>query len=116
MCNLFHSKKKEASSISKPAWLHKFVCLAYKDQTRTPASDLDKDELYQAGLEEKDICFPTLDITPEGFKELLYERLPPPLSLSDPGLSGEDKCMYGLFLPAVSEVLVMHGHLVTILP
>ena len=76
VCSLFHSKKK-ISSTSKPAWRHKFVCLAYKDQEKIPASDMDKEELYQAGLGEKEIGFPSLDLTPEEFKELLYQQYPP---------------------------------------
>ena len=77
VCNLFHSKKKKVQSASKAAWRHKFVCLAYKDQARIPASDIDKEELYQAGLGEKEICFPSLNLTPEEFKELLYDQFPP---------------------------------------
>ena len=67
VCSLFHSKKKKVQSTLKPAWRHKFVCLAYKDQPKIPASDLDKEELYQAGLAEKEINFPSLDLTPEEF-------------------------------------------------
>ena len=52
--NLFHFNKKKKMDPSKPAWRHKFFCLAYHDQERMPATDAEKDELYQAGLGERE--------------------------------------------------------------
>lgn len=80
VCNLFQSKKKKmgtTKSVSKPVWRHKFVCLAYKDQSKIPACDAEKEELYQAGLGEKEIHFQSLDLSPEEFREVLYEQFPP---------------------------------------
>ena len=45
-----------------------YVCLAYRDQDRSPTTDADKDELFQAGLGEKEITFPSLDMDAAAFK------------------------------------------------
>ena len=66
MSNLFHVNKKKADG-NKPAWRHKFVCLAYHDQEKIPATDAEKEELYQAGLGEQEITFSSLDLSPEEF-------------------------------------------------
>ena len=50
MSELFTSKKKALTSKSRPAWKHRFICLAYRDQARIPTTDAEKDELYEAGL------------------------------------------------------------------
>lgn len=68
--------KGPQSKKSKIAWRHKFVCLAYRDQCRIPTTDVDKDELYQAGLGEKEVSFPCLDMDGTAFKGLLYETFP----------------------------------------
>lgn len=52
------------------------VCLAYRNQDRSPTTNFDKDELFQAGLGEKEIIFPSLDIDAAVFKELLLEAFP----------------------------------------
>ena len=49
------NKGKKPKSASKCSWKHKFVCLAYHDQTRIPTTDTEKDDLLQAGLGEKEI-------------------------------------------------------------
>ena len=46
---LSHLFKKKA----EPAWRHKLCCLAYHDQERIPATDVEKEELYQVGLGER---------------------------------------------------------------
>ena len=52
--NLFNfNKKKKKAERSKPAWRHKFVCLAFHDQEKIPSTDADKEELYLAGLGEQ---------------------------------------------------------------
>ena len=53
----------------KPIWCHKFVCLAYVDQDKMPMSDYDKEELYQAGLGEKEISFKSLNLSRQQFSE-----------------------------------------------
>ena len=72
--SLFRPKKVKLDR--KPAWKHKFVCLAYKDQSRIPTSDIDKDELYLADLGEKEIEFCSLDAGADEFKEILLNAFP----------------------------------------
>ena len=55
MSSLFHSKRPK--TLMKCAWRHKFYCLAYTDQDKFPTCEADKDELYRAGLGEKEISF-----------------------------------------------------------
>lgn len=76
MSELFTSKKKALTSKSRPAWKHRFICLAYRDQARIPTTDAKKDELYEAGLGEKEISFDDLEMPSEEFRELLYEHFP----------------------------------------
>ena len=52
------------------AWKHKFLCLAYCDQTRIPTTDVEKDDLLQAGLGEKEI-FKDIDIDAEEFRDVI---------------------------------------------
>lgn len=56
VASLFNTKKKKPMKI-KAAWKHRFVCLAYKDQDKTPTTDFDKDEFHRAGLGEKEVVF-----------------------------------------------------------
>ena len=67
---------KKLKSDKKVAWRHKFVCLAYRDQERSPTTDSDKDELFQAGLGEREISFPSLDMNATDFKGVLLESFP----------------------------------------
>ena len=76
MHNLFHLNKKKKAVRSKPAWRHKFYCLAYHDQEKIPLTDVEKEELYLAGLGEQEINFPTLALQTDEFQELLYESFP----------------------------------------
>ena len=54
--------KKKNKASSKCVWKHKFVCLAFHDQSRIPTTDCEKDTLLEAGLGEKEIEFDDLDI------------------------------------------------------
>ncbi len=74
MSGLFRSKKQKTEK--RIAWRHKFVCLAYRDQERIPTVDADKEELYQAGLGEKEIAFETLEMSQVEFRNLLLEHFP----------------------------------------
>ena len=76
MHNLFHLNKKKKAVRSKPAWRQKFYCLAYHDQENIPLTDVEKEELYLAGLGEQEINFPTLALQTDEFQELLYESFP----------------------------------------
>ena len=60
----------------KPIWCHKFVCLAYVGQDKMPMSDYDKEELYQAGLGEKEISFKSLNLSQQQFRDLLMNEFP----------------------------------------
>ena len=53
-------------------WKHRFVCLAYCDQT----CDFEKDELVEAGLGEKEVEFGSYDMGFTEIKEVLYEEFP----------------------------------------
>ena len=74
MSTLFHTKKQKVEK--RVVWRHRFVCLAFRDQSRQPTTDADKEELYQAGLGEKEIEFESLDLSQLEFRELLYTSFP----------------------------------------
>ena len=103
LSHLFHFNKKKVDR-SKPAWRHTFCCLAYHDQQRIPATDFEKEELYQAGLGEREILFSSLDISQEEFRELLYEYFP---RLRD---GGGYQLLKGLPNSRSMEVLSMNVH------
>ena len=80
MESLFHFPKKcklgrktALSSKQRCVWKHRFVCLAYTDQTRIPTSDFEKDE---AGLGEREIEFYSQDIGFDGIKDVLFNEFP----------------------------------------
>ena len=60
-------------SVKKSAWKHR---LAWRDQQKIPTTDVEKYDLLEAGLREKQIEFPSLDATGETFKDLLYSAYP----------------------------------------
>lgn len=45
-------------------------------QDRVPTTDVDKEELFRAGLGEREIEFESLDMTQEEFKELIVASFP----------------------------------------
>ena len=65
-----------AKKPKKNPWKHRFVCLAYYDQPRITTTDADKDELIKAGLGEKCIEFPSLDINGEEMCDIIYSAFP----------------------------------------
>ena len=73
LANAFASKSKRPK---KCAWKHCFVCLAWCDQHKIPTTDVEKDDLLEAGLGEKVIEFPSLDASGDEFKEILYSEYP----------------------------------------
>ena len=73
MSNIFKSKVKCEKRI---AWRHNFVCLAYRGQDKIPTTDYQKEELYQAGLGEKEIIFESLDLSQQEFKDLILKHYP----------------------------------------
>ena len=81
LSSLFNKKSRVANQSkvgesSKCLWKHKFVCLAYHDQSRIPTNDVDKDDLLRAGLGEKEIEFNNMELNADGFRELLYQFYP----------------------------------------
>ena len=52
------------ASKRKCVWKHKFMCLAYCGQSKLPSSEADRDELFEAGLGEKDIEFEDVNCSP----------------------------------------------------
>lgn len=73
MLSLYGKKSRKSS---KSIWKHKFVCLAYHDQVRIPTNDVDKDELLQAGLGEKEVIFSDLEVDAEEFRKIIYDYYP----------------------------------------
>ena len=69
------SRNKTRTKKRKCAWKHKFVCLAYKDQ-QVPIREAEKDELFAAGLGEKEIEFDDLCASAEDFRDILYQAFP----------------------------------------
>ncbi len=66
-------KKREEGGAE---WKHKFFCLAFHDQRRIPTTDVEKDDLLQAGLGEKEIWVNNLEMNAEEFRDLLYFHYP----------------------------------------
>ena len=50
--------------------------LAYVGQARIPTSESEKDDLFDAGLGEKDVEFEQLDISADEFKEVIFSVFP----------------------------------------
>ena len=71
---LFNKKPKVEKK--RVIWHHKFVCLAHRDQDHIPTTDAEKEELYQAGLWEKEIEFESLDISQSEFRKKLFKSFP----------------------------------------
>ena len=75
MSQLYKSKSKRLKG-KGTCWKHKFVCLSYTDQEKIPTTDFDKEELFQAGLGEKQINFDDIDINQEDFKDVILDTFP----------------------------------------
>ena len=73
MSSLFRSKRSKSQ---KHVWRHKFCCLAYTDQDKSPTFEAEKEELYQAGLGEKEISFEDVDVSQEEFHEIIQSNFP----------------------------------------
>lgn len=68
---LFNKKRVKGAS-----WKHWFVCLAYRDQSKIPTTDTEKDDLLKAGLGEQIIELDDLDMDANAFREVLLEAYP----------------------------------------
>ena len=91
MSSLFSKRPKMST---KCGWRYKFFCLAYIDQGNSPTSEASKDELFRAGLEEKEILFENVNISQEEFHKIILDHYP---RLRDGGgfrfLKGERKSL-----------------------
>ena len=72
--SIFSSKRPRP--IKKVAWRHKFFCLSDTDQEKSPTCEADKEELFQTGLGEKEICFEDVNISQDEFHEVILENYP----------------------------------------
>ena len=70
---LFNKRRKSRVDTT---WKHKFVCLAFKDQTKIPVSIVEKEQLLRCGLGEKEIEFSELDMNADQFKQVLLTEFP----------------------------------------
>ena len=68
---LFNKKRVKGAS-----WKHRFVCLAYRDQSKIPTTDTEKDDLLKAGRGEQIIEFDDVDMDANAFREVLLEAYP----------------------------------------
>ena len=66
--------KKRKWKRRKNTWKHKFMCLAYLEQ-QVPLRESEKDELFAAGLGEKEIEL-DLDMDAEEFRNSIFEVYP----------------------------------------
>ena len=67
--NLFAKKRK-------CAWKHKFMCLGYCGQARLPCSETERNDLFEAGLGEKEIEFESLSCSPNAFQDIIFTAFP----------------------------------------
>lgn len=74
--SLFKKKSNKGGGSGKCVWKHRFVCLAYCDQYKIPTTDVEKEDLLQAGLGEKEVEFVSLDLDADEFRKVLYRAYP----------------------------------------
>ena len=61
---------------AKSSYTHRFVCLSESGQSSIPTTDADKDSLLEAGLGEKKITIPDIDISSNDFHDLYLGGIP----------------------------------------
>jgi len=76
MSALYFSSTNKCKKLKQPQWKHKFMCLAYRDQVKISTTHVEKDELFEAGLGEKEVALDSVDAGPEEFCEVLYQAFP----------------------------------------
>ena len=107
LCTLRGAGSRNRAKKRKSVWKHKFVCLAYTDQ-QVPVREAEKDELFAAGLGEKEIVFDDLFASAEDFRDILYEAFP---QLRDGGGYQLLKCMpNSRRLEALSGLVMQSPH------
>ena len=97
---LFNKRRKSRVDTT---WKHKFVCFAFKDQTKIPVSIVEKEQLLRCGLGEKEIEFSELDMNADQFKQVLLTEFP---SLNKAGGYQFLKCLpkIGSFTSSCSQL------------
>ena len=73
MSSLVRSKRPKTQQ--QYVWRHKFFCLAYTDQEKSTC-DAEKDELFRAGLVEKEIGFEDVNVSQEEFHDIIQDHYP----------------------------------------
>ena len=71
-----HRGLRESKFKKLPSWKHRFVCLAYREQSKLPTSEVERNKLLEANLGEKEIQFENVHSTPNEFREKIYEAFP----------------------------------------
>ena len=61
---------------NKTSYTHRFICLNECNQKIVPKKDTEKNLLLEAGLGERKITIPDIDISSEEFRDLLFEEFP----------------------------------------
>ncbi len=76
----------------------------YVGQNQLPTTEKDKNELFEAGLGEKEIEFEQLDLSPEEFRKIIIDNFP---QLGDAGGYQFCKCIPNSrkFEPLSSQVM-----------
>ena len=69
---MYFTRRKQEQK-RKYAWKHIFVCLAYEDQ-QIPVREAEKDKLFAAGLDEKEIEFDDLCTSADIFCTKLFHN------------------------------------------
>ena len=58
------------------SWTHTFYCLSQAGQGFIPSTNEERDLLMEAGLGEKKITIPDLDVSGDNFRTILYDAYP----------------------------------------
>ena len=73
---LLSSIRNKKAKRRKCVWKHKFVCLAHCETKRVLLLESDKNELFAAGLGEKEIEFENLNCSADEFQDCLFDKFP----------------------------------------
>ena len=68
---LFKKKRTEGTS-----WKHQFACLVTRDQDHISTIDVEKDDLFRAGLGEKNAEFDDIDMDANSYRDVILKAYP----------------------------------------
>ena len=74
MASMFHYQNPK--KLKERVWRHNFFCLAIAEQQKCPSSEIEKEDLFRAGLGEKEICFDDMHISQENFHDKVISHFP----------------------------------------